>query len=65
MEPILTIKGVKFPSDAHVEAQQKVVQDYLKESLRTAGAAYDHIAFSWVQNDESWTVYGYGWWNGD
>jgi hypothetical protein len=67
MEPILTIKGIKFQSNGYIDAQQKVVQEYLQESLRTAGAAYDHIGFSWVHidSDDTYTVYGYGWWNGD
>ena len=63
MEPILVIKGLVADS----EIIRLSIEDYLTESLRTQGAAYDHIAFSWVyiEEDNTNTVYGYGWWNGD
>lgn len=59
MEPILTIKEVKLDS---LDDMFKV-ETSLAMALRTQGAAYDHIGFFWVSTGDTYTVYGYGWWD--
>ncbi len=61
MEPILTIKEIKLDN----LEQQLEIETNLRRSLRTQGAAYDHIGFSWVSTGDTYTVYGYGWWDGE
>lgn len=60
MEPILTIKEIELKNDTKEDIEE-VIELY----LRAAGAAYDHIGFSWVSTGDTYTVYGYGWWDGE
>jgi hypothetical protein len=59
VEPILTIKEV----EARDQTDKSDIEYLLELALRTEGAAYDHIGFSWVSTGDNYTVYGYGWWD--
>ena len=61
MEPILTIKEV----NARNQTDRGDIENMLTLALRTQGAAYDHIGFSWVSTGDTYTLYGYGWWDGE
>ena len=60
MEPLMTIKGINLNA---IEKTKEELEEYMYNALRGQGAAYDHIGFSWVQTGDTWTLYGYGWWN--